>query len=440
MADQFVAPQFFILGLILVFGWAFSGAVTTAVLSILSAVIALYIGLGLKEPALFLQVLATGVLFLFVVSYLQRIQKKTNDQMILRENLLEGIHLAEQEISAKNSRMTALEHKINRLSNLHRFSEELKELNEVRKIAESTLREARESLGTSHACTLYLVDEVKEELVRVASSGGEEDATDLSRGTLYDQWVMKRSQGLLIEDARNDFRFHMDLRPGSAGRRSICASPLLSENRVLGVIRLSDPEPHVFHTDDLRLLDILAGVGAVNLRNALLYQKMRELATRDSLTGLYVNRYFMEQLSSEIRKADLSKSQLSVILLDIDFFKKINDEYGHVVGDIVLKNIAAILVREAPVEALTARYGGEEFVLFLPGQSKKEALRIAESIRGEVEKDRLLLRRAEARVTASLGVATFPEQGRTPEEILWKADQCLYAAKQSGRNRVCGST
>src|SRR3989338_8304469 len=182
------------------------------------------------------------------------------------------------------------------------------------------VQEVRESLGASHECVLYRVDEVKQELFFAASSGYEEASLVPPKGNIYDQWVMKKSQGLVVEDTRSDYRFHADLRSGPDVRRSVCASPLLSENRVLGVVRLSAAPPGVFHADDLRLLDIFAGIGAVNLRNMLLYQKMRELAVRDSLSKLYVNRYFMEQTASEIQKAGFSKSRLSVILLDIDFF------------------------------------------------------------------------------------------------------------------------
>jgi diguanylate cyclase (GGDEF)-like protein len=439
LADQIIAPQFFISALILVFAWAFSGAVTAVVLSVLSALIALYIGLGTKEPALFLQALIYGALFLFIVSYLQRIQKKTNDKKIIKENFLEKINLAEQEILAKNTKKEALEIKIHRLLNLQRFSEELKETPDISKLSERIVREVKDSLGHTHECALYLVNEDKEELYFAAASGYADEALIVSKATIYDQWVMKKTHGIVIEDTRNDYRFHADLRSGPAVRRSICASPLLSENRVLGVLRLSAPEPKVFHADDLRLLDIFAGIGAVNLRNILLYQKMQELALRDSLTGLYVNRYFMERVASEIEKSAFSKSHFSVILLDIDYFKRYNDDYGHVVGDIVLRNIAAIILDAVGNEGLVARYGGEEFAVLLPGKDKNTALAVAEKIRGEIEKAKFSLRRAEGNVTASLGVAMYPAEGRTREEILWKSDQHLYHAKHSGRNRVCGS-
>lgn len=439
LADPFIAPQFLISGLILVFAWAFSGSVTAVVLSILSALVAIYIGLGIKEPGLFLQALFYGILFLFIVSYLQVLQKKTNDKKILKENLLEKINLDEQEIIAKTAKKKALESKIHRLLNLQRFSEELKTLQDLDQLAARIVQEVRESLGPSHECVFYRVDEVKEELFFAASSGYGETSVILPKGSVYDQWVLKKSQGLVVEDTRNDYRFHADLRSGPEVRRSICASPLLSENRVLGVLRLCAAEPRVFHADDLRLLDIFAGIGAVNLRNILLYQKMQELAIQDSLTKLYVNRYFMQRVATEIQGADFNKSVFSIILLDIDFFKRYNDEYGHVVGDIVLKNIASILSETVGNQGVVARYGGEEFGVLLPGKNKKEAIRVAEQIRAGIENAQFSLRRAESRVTASLGVASFPEEGRTREEILWKADQQLYAAKHSGRNRVCGS-
>jgi diguanylate cyclase (GGDEF)-like protein len=218
--------------------------------------------------------------------------------------------------------------------------------------------------------------------------------------------------------------------------RSLCASPLVTENKVLGVVRVNSSRAGTFNADDLRLLDVISGLGAVTLRNLLLYAKMEELAIRDSLTGLYVNRYFQERLAEEISRAFLDKTSFSLILLDIDYFKKYNDEYGHSAGDLVLRNISTLISHCVEPSDIVARYGGEEFIVLLPNRKKKEAALFAEKIRSEIEKNRFMLRRAEGRVTASLGVATFPDEGRTKEEIIWAVDKKMYKAKSQGRNQV----
>jgi diguanylate cyclase (GGDEF)-like protein len=165
---------------------------------------------------------------------------------------------------------------------------------------------------------------------------------------------------------------------------------------------------------------------------------MDELAIRDGLTGLYLNRYFQERLNEEIQRAMYGKTEFSLLLLDIDFFKRFNDEYGHAAGDIVLKSTASLIQHALEPGDMVARYGGEEFVALLPGKTGKQALAVAEKIRKQIEKHKITLRRGETHLTASLGISAFPDKGRTKEELLWAADQCLYKAKNSGRNRVVG--
>jgi diguanylate cyclase len=221
--------------------------------------------------------------------------------------------------------------------------------------------------------------------------------------------------------------------------RSICANPLMTGNKVLGVVRASAASPNIFSTDDLRLLDIFSNLGSVTLKNLLLYAKMEEMAVHDSLTGLYLNRYFKERLSEERRRADYGRKLFSLIMIDVDHFKKCNDNYGHSAGDIVLKNIASIILSCLESVDLAARYGGEEFIVLLPNKNKKEASAVAEAIRLKIETHPFIFRRVETHVTASLGVVAYPEEGGDEEELLRKVDQCLYHAKRLGRNRVCGN-
>ncbi len=439
LSDQLGAPLFLISLLILVFSWALSGPATAAILSVLSVLLAFYFSLSAKEPAIFLQLVITAFLFILMSYYLYKIQNKTNDKKISREKLAEEIYLAQEEIQKKAVLKKALEEKISRILDLQRFSKELKGEAGLHDVARRIVKEAHDVLEKADECALYLVNEAKQELSLIASTRSKGEVVKEKEGSIFDRWTMKRSQPIMIEDTQNDFRFPKETAPDGERLRSICVSPLITENRVLGVVRASSSKPGVFTADDLRLLDIFSGLGAVTIRNILLYEKMEELAIRDSLTGLYLNRYFQERLAEEIRRAQFNKVFFSVILLDIDYFKRYNDEYGHPAGDLVLKHIAGILLKCLDPGDLVARYGGEEFVVFLPNKDKKEAAKVAEKIRSEIDKNKFFVRRAEHHVTASLGVTTFPQGGRTKDELIWTADKNLYAAKASGRNRVCSN-
>ncbi len=439
LADQLVAPQFFISYLILILAWALSGPITAAVLSVLSAVLVLYICLAVQEPSIFLQVVAYAALFLFMASLLHQVQRKMNDRQLVREKLSEDIHLTRQEQVKKEQLDRALENKIERFLDLHRFAETLKVAQDVHDTAQKIVNEMPLVFPKADECVLYRVDETRQELALVASSRRPGNPVREKRGSLYDQWVMKRSRAIVIEDAYNDFRFPLERRSENDHLRSVCASPLVTENKVLGVARMSGSQGALFAQDDLRLLDIISSLGAVTLRNHLLYERMEELAIRDSLTNLYLNRYFQERLSEELVRAHAhKKAPFSLILLDIDHFKRYNDEFGHAAGDLVLKRSAAILSKSVARSDLTARYGGEEFVVLLPGKDLNEAVKTAETMREAVAAHKFMLRRVESSMTASFGVASYPKDGETKEELIRAVDKRLYEAKRAGRDRVCG--
>jgi len=439
LADQLVAPHFLISLLILVIVWALSGPLTATVVTLLSAVVVAYLALSSREPSMFLQVVIYAALFTFMVFYLYERQRKNNDKRIAKEKIMEELNLVREESGKKEQLGRALERKIDRFLDLQRFAEGLKSERDLAGAAQKIVHEAQAVLSQSDECALYLVNESEQELALVASTRRGGEVVREKEGSVFDQWVMKRYRAIVIEDATNDFRFATDARQDGAALRSLCASPLMTGNKVLGVLRAGSREPKRFNSDDLRLLNIISNLGAVILRNLLLYDKMKELAQTDSLTGLYLNRYFQGRLGEELARAQLSGAAFSLILLDIDFFKRYNDEYGHSAGDLVLKNIAVILSRCASSVDVVARYGGEEFVLLLPGKNKSEAMRVAERIRGEIQKNKFTLRRIESRVTASLGVASFPEDGRSREELIRLVDKNLYQAKHDGRNLVCGN-
>ncbi len=410
-----------------------------AVLTFLSVSLVFYLCLATREPAYFLQIVFYGLLFILIVSFLYEVQKKLNQRRLVYEKLMEDTRLGREDALKKEELKKALEVKIERFIDLHRFSDVLKDIPDVHDVADRMISEVQSMFPSADECALYLLNEANQQLSLAASRRRSGGAVLEKHGSIFDQWVVRRSRPVMVEDAKSDFRFGIEKNAEDEPLRSVVASPLMTENKVLGVLRMSSSEPRRFSPDDLRLLDIISDLGAGILRNRLLYKKMEELAVHDSLTGLFLYRYFQERMAEEIKRAQMSRKPFSLVLLDIDFFKRYNDEFGHSAGDLVLKSIAATLQSNVSLVDLVARYGGEEFIILLPNKDHAEAMTAAERLRTAIEKNRLTLRRIESGITASFGVVTFPDGGFTAEELVRAADLNLYEAKRSGRNRVCGN-
>jgi two-component system, cell cycle response regulator len=168
-----------------------------------------------------------------------------------------------------------------------------------------------------------------------------------------------------------------------------------------------------------------------------MYQKLEEQAATDGLTGLVNHRTFQERFSAMLTRAERHGFPVALLLTDIDHFKKINDNYGHPVGDDVLRRVAAIVKGCARKIDITARYGGEEFAIVLEATDREGAKQLAERVRQEVEAQTFESpTKGPFKGTLSLGIALYPDDGRTKPEIISKADQALYAAKHGGRNRA----
>lgn len=167
--------------------------------------------------------------------------------------------------------------------------------------------------------------------------------------------------------------------------------------------------------------------------------RLERMAVTDGLTGLFNHRRFQEALHSELLRCARHKRPLAVLMLDVDFFKKVNDSMGHPAGDELLRRLAEVLSADLRQTDMVSRYGGEEFAALLPETTKAEALQVAERMREAVEGKLNEGNAWTQRITVSVGVATFPEDGKTAEEVLEAADQALYVAKRQGRNRVVGA-
>jgi diguanylate cyclase (GGDEF)-like protein len=209
--------------------------------------------------------------------------------------------------------------------------------------------------------------------------------------------------------------------------------PILAEGERMGVLAVW-AEPPAVRESLLTLAGTLAAVALMGLRQQ---QRQLALSNTDGLTGLANHRYFQQQLGIAIGQSYLDGEPMALILLDIDHFKSVNDTYGHLVGDQVLREIAGVLRRELPPDGLAARYGGEELAIMLRGDSARDALSIAERLRVAIAGTDFVdpSTGSRLRVTVSLGVAYY-ELGQGKNRLIARADEALYTSKREGRNRV----
>lgn len=218
----------------------------------------------------------------------------------------------------------------------------------------------------------------------------------------------------------------------------ILSVPLVSRKKVIGFLNIHSMYKNMQLTQDkIELVYALASQASIAISNAQLFLALREQAIIDSCTNLYNFRYFQQKLDEEIELFDTAKEPLSLIILDIDHFKKVNDTHGHIYGDTVLRELGNILKRNVRSEDSVCRYGGEEFAIIFPNCTQEVSSRIAERIRSRIEETTSNDRRSIFKdpLTVSIGVTGYaPELGKTT--FIQRADNALYYAKNHGRNKV----
>jgi diguanylate cyclase (GGDEF)-like protein len=225
--------------------------------------------------------------------------------------------------------------------------------------------------------------------------------------------------------------------PPDAALQSHLTLPLAAEGELLGCTTLASEQSNAFDAQDLQFFSVIAYQMAATLKQFQRFSSIKNMAIYDTLTKLFNRRYFEERITVEEQKAVYGGTPLSLILVDIDHFKKVNDTFGHGEGDQVLIKIGSLLKNSVRNKDTVARYGGEEFIVMLPGADLEVSSRIAERIRRLVESTLFDLGKARLNLTVSLGISNFPHHGaRSKEELIRMADEALYEAKRGGRNRV----
>lgn len=377
------------------------------------------------------------IVFLIVESQIKRHEYRDHIISTRMEEVRENTNMLREQHKRHKREAMLLEKKEARYNFLKDVTSHLSSTFSLNDVSGLVLKNALDIVGKSESALLFLVDTQKQELNLVASKTGSGfEKIKTKKGDLLDDWVFKQRQCLLVEDIKKDFRFG-GKQPEEYPRsfRSIISCPLIEEKKVIGIVRLEHSRPHNYNSEDLRLLDVLCDLGAASLQNAKLYGQTLELAITDGLTGLYLRRFFLDRFKEELSRSLRNDLSFSLLILDIDDFKNYNDKYGHTAGDIVLKTISRVL-NGFEEGGIVSRYGGEEFAILLPDTSKKKAKRIAEDIRSAVKGETIELRRVKTNVTVSIGVATFPEDGKVEDQLILKADERLYRAKREGKDRI----
>ncbi len=343
----------------------------------------------------------------------------------------------EQALHAANEQLTKW---VAELEQRNREAALLTKMGEMLQIATSAeeahavVEQAGRELFPGHSGGLMMIDAARN-LVEAIATWGEEPGERVF--AQEECWALRGGRVHRVEDARSGpVCRHVGNVPASA----ICV-PMMAQGEIIGMFHLQGPvmKPGSSAKDDwvARLAVTVAEHVALAISNLRLRETLRDQSIRDSLTGLFNRRFLETSMSRELLRAARKKRTLGVMLLDLDHFKRFNDSYGHLAGDVLLREMGSFLQHSLRGDDIACRYGGEEFTLILPETALETVRQRGEQICAEVRKLKFPQRNQRTGgVTVSIGVALFPDHGVTMNELLAAADTALYRAKSEGRDRV----
>ena len=293
-------------------------------------------------------------------------------------------------------------------------------------------------LTKSPAGSLVIYDEASGEMYFGAAKGFsdrfmKEQVWRIRKGGLIETILNADEPVIISDDKSHEYLNNPTLLKENI--KSLVAVPLKAEGKTQGILFVDDFKVRKFSEDELSILSLLGNMAALAMQKTKLLEFTKQLAITDELTHLYNLRHFLNKLEQEISRAKRYHRPLSLAMVDIDFFKKYNDNFGHQQGNKLLKKVAVILEKESRDNDIVARYGGEEFSVIMPETNSRDAIKYAERARKRVEA-KLCKEKYGDCVTISIGVASFPHTAENATDLLERADEALYIAKKDGRNNV----
>lgn len=400
-----------------------------------------------------LKKLSAGIPVIFVadknskVDY-EKIIYEDIEGLILRPYTIDYLKKTVEKAAAERSEILS---KLRTMASLKQKVRELQTLNEVVQAINSSLQpkeilriimEKTADLIKAEGWSVLLLDHEKREIIfeAVAGEAGLKLlGMRLKIGQGVAGWVARYGQSLIVPDVTKDPRFYSGVdKKTKFITKSILCVPMKSRDKIIGVVEVVNKiggEP--FTQADLEIFENLVAHITIALENAKMYRRMEEASLIDDLTGLYNIRYCNQFLDNFLIDRKGSRGIISLIFFDIDFFKLVDDNFGHLVGSETLKLVGTRLKRVVRDGDIVVRYGGDEYIVVLPNTDKKTATVIAERIRREVSKEPFYaFANKKFNITVTLGVASFPEDAKNRDDLIGRADKAMYDGKLSGRDKV----
>ncbi|MBI4441975.1 MAG: diguanylate cyclase [Acidobacteria bacterium] len=342
---------------------------------------------------------------------------------------------------AETPRMVALEKKIKELSVFHEVGKALTSTLDLNEVLQ-TIMEKISSFFRPDTWSLLLVNEETGDMhFEIAIGQGAEalKSVHLKRGEGIAGWVALHGEPLVVPNVMDDPRFAPRLDDVTKVQtHSIVCVPVRGRERILGVIELVNYVAELkLDEDDLFRLQALADYAAIAIENARYVQRIHELTITDDCTRLYNSRHLFSILEAEIYRSTRYQYEFSLIFIDLDYFKAVNDQFGHMAGSKLLGELGNVIKAHLRLIDFGFRYGGDEFVILLPQTPKRSAINVARRVRQLIAEHTFLQDEGfKISITASLGVACFPDDAQNKEDLIRLADDAMYLVKKNSRNNI----
>jgi diguanylate cyclase (GGDEF)-like protein len=373
----------------------------------------------------------TGVTGLLLRPYRTDFLQKVIEKAIQRRN----------EIIYNRKTVMSLKRKVEVLQTLCEVVQAINSSLKPKEILNAIMAKAADLINAEGGSVLLLNEKTNELTFEAASgkAGKKLLGMRLKVGQGVAGWVVRYGKSLMVPDVSKDPRFYSGVdQKTKFTTKSILCVPMKSRGRVIGVVEVVNKVGgESFTQDDFEIFENIVAHLTIALEKANLYRKMEQATLIDDLTQLYNTRYCNQFLDDFLIERKDASGKISLIFLDIDFFKLVDDNFGHLVGSETLKVLGERMARVIRKNDVIVRYGGDEYIVLLPNTDKKTALAVAERIRTAVGRDAFYaFGNKKFNITVTLGVATYPEDAKTRDELIGAADKAMYAGKMSGRNKV----